>query len=273
MHLDTSLANALQLDDFLPHAIYVRNGENLNLNLAQYIYPEEIPVGERMHIPQSTRESLVTLTQPERMQLRQYFRDVIYCGNDFHIDEIPQRARRFTRFVMDIEPRHVLGSIRSQIMGTWNRDSSWVRYEEIDLQEHDDREGAENGLELYGQVDYYIEIEVRGLPFVLAYLHRHPVDIQESGIIVIKSAAVLRREAARRNHGRRHRQHPQQTKKWVWVLVDDIKCLVGRLISDRGVYIINPVMGWVNPDLAYMAMPPAGGEIDADHDNEVEVDA
>lgn len=92
-----------------------------------------------------------------------------------------------------------------------------MRYKEIDLQEHDDRNDAENILESYGQVDYYIEIEVRGLPFVLAHLHRHPLDIQESGIIVVKSAAVLRRQADRRNHGhgRRHRQHLQQTKKWV----------------------------------------------------------
>ena len=79
-----------------------------------------------------------------------------------------------------------------------------MRYEVIDLRKHDDCEGAGNILEFYGQVDYYIEIEVRGLPFVLARLHRHPVDIPESWIIVIKSASVLQREANRRNHSRRY---------------------------------------------------------------------
>ena len=40
-------------------------------------------------------------------------------------------------------------------------------------------------------------------------------------------------------------------------------------MSDRGIYIINPVMGWVNPDLTYMEMPPAGGEIDVEVDEEI----
>lgn len=55
--------------------------------------------------------------------------------------------------------------------------------------------------------------------------------------------------------------------------MDDIKCLVGRLISDRGIYIMNPVMGWVNPDLACMAVPPGGGAIDADQGNGGGLDA
>ena len=175
----------------------------MNFNLAQYVYPGEIGA------QRPTYGSLVTMTRAERLQLQEYFREVMYRVNNVHLDEIPVRARRFTRYIMETEPRHVLGSIRSLIMGTWNRDSSWVRYEETDLEEHDDCE--ENILELYGQVDYYIEIELRGLLFVLARLHRHPVEVQEDGVIIIKSAAVLRREAERRNRRRRCRQRPYDT--------------------------------------------------------------
>ena len=32
---------------------------------------------------------------------------------------------------------------------------------------------------------------------------------------------------------------------------------------------MNPVMAWVNLDLAYMAMPPVGGVIDTDQDDEI----
>ena len=79
-------------------------------------------------------------------------------------------------------------------------------YDAIDSWQHDDRESTENILKLCGQVDYCIEIEVQGLRFVLTRLHRHPLDIQESGIIVIKSTAVLRRQVNRRNHSRRYRE-------------------------------------------------------------------
>ena len=151
---------------------------------------------------------------------------------------------------MQEELFHPLGSIHSQSLGLTNRDSSWIRYKEIDYDQED-----EPTVELYGQVYYFVEVDIKGLNYTLARVHRHPVQELENGILRIKSYATVVRDARNRRSGNRN-YHVKDSKKWVWVSIDDIKSVVGRLITDRGDYIINPRHSIVNPNLAFMRNPP-----------------
>ena len=251
----TSLSNALQLDDHLNHIPFVRDPGDYDFNIATCVYPEELPnnAGRRHN---NGPRVLVTFMVAARMQMRDYCQAVLYHDININLDSVLRQGRRFTRLDMQEEPFYLLGSIRSQSLALTNRNSSWIRYEEIDYDQED-----EPTVERYGQVNYVVEVDIRGLNYTLACVHRHPVQELENRILRVKSHATLARDARNRRCGNRN-YYGKDSKKWVWVSIDDIKSVVGRLITDRGDYIVNPRDSIVNPDLAFMGDPPLENEQD-----------
>ena len=128
-----------------------------------------------------------------------HYKEVLYHDININLDSVPRQGHRSTRWDMQEEPFHPLGSIRSRSLGLTHRDSSWIRYEDIDYDQED-----EPTVEQYRQVDYFVEVDIRGLNYTLARVHRHWVQELENTILRVKSHATLARDARNRRGGNRN---------------------------------------------------------------------
>ncbi|KAI5807642.1 hypothetical protein DFH27DRAFT_608405 [Peziza echinospora] len=191
----------------------------------------------------------------ERMEIRNALR-VQRPGEAVYIADIPEQAIMFSQF--HIHNGDMLGSIRSQRTGGINRDSSWVRYRFKEPGEVEDQ-----AKHRYGRVDYYIQIRVGEVDYNMARIHTHPAeDLQphcKKRLVLLKSKARIRQDiAAARARLNLQRvggyvvQPPVEQRKWTWIAIEDIDCLVGRCSSRGEVYIVSaysPTM--VNPGVVF----------------------
>ena len=142
---------------------------------------------------------------------------------------IPRSAVRYGRYQMAAQPRHLVGSRKSQLLNNANRDSSYIQFW-LDV----------DGLETlqYGYVDYYVHIQMRDNEVgecedhYLARVYLQPVEVldpDEEG-----DGLLVRLVASQTGRRRRRALKPY----WLWISVQKITSLVGTLKTSSGTYVI-----------------------------------
>ncbi|KAI5794275.1 hypothetical protein DFH27DRAFT_526717 [Peziza echinospora] len=288
VHLDVSLGNALWLNDLLVHAYLARDGLSFPHNILQEAGtgPEGIDavvgdvagtqpldelglglhnmvldgIEEEDERPAPSRSGIfksgpkpVAFSQGERLEIRNYLQ-MVHDLNEVPIQVavavVPQSGLRYARFQLGADGSgDLLGSIRSQRHSPTNRNSSWVCFQEPVPHGHVQETPMQ-----YGQVDYYVKVEIQEVLYELARVHVHPAEDLDptfpTRLVKMKSEYQLRQEAARQ---RGRPGMPAEKRKWRWISIECIKGLVGRLTTQEETYFISKYgSGIFNPAVVFM---------------------